>query len=93
MTTSTAQAEPDVLSLFVYDEITVSESWGVSVVFALVILHKEKGEGTVVSVAEYRHLLGDKTSTDERITQRLEYLEAFCRGIIRLELHAYANKK
>lgn len=45
----------------------------------------------VLSVAEYRKILGDSTSSDERIKQRIQFLEAFCGNIIRLELKKYAK--
>ena len=40
----------------------------------------------LLSVREYRDMLGDQTSTDKQIKKRLEYLEALCRNIIRLEI-------
>ena len=45
-----------------------------------------------VSVGEYRQLLGDYESTDERILERLQYIESFCRAIIRAELQNYAKQ-
>lgn len=41
---------------------------------------------TVISIDEYRKILGDSISSDEKIVQRLQYLEGFCRNIIRKEL-------
>jgi hypothetical protein len=41
---------------------------------------------TKVSIKKYREILGDYLSSDEKILERLEYLEAFCGNIIRLEL-------
>ena len=46
----------------------------------------------IISVAEYRKLLGDYRSTEEKIVQRLQYLEAFCRNIIRIELEKYVSQ-
>lgn len=46
----------------------------------------------LVSVAEYRRLMKDDVSTDERIVERLRYLESFCRTIIRAELDAYSKQ-
>lgn len=43
-------------------------------------------KGLLVSIEEYRHLMNDFISTDERIAQRLQYLEALCRNVIRNEL-------
>lgn len=47
----------------------------------------------VVSVSEYRKLLNDYKSTDEKITERVQFIEAFCRKIIRTELKVYAETK
>lgn len=52
-----------------------------------------KKDGMVVSIAEYRQLLGDDKSSDERIVERLQYLEAFFRNIIKLEIKKYENTK
>jgi len=41
---------------------------------------------TVVSVEEYRRVTDDNISTDERIIERLQYLEALCRNIIKAEI-------
>ncbi len=40
----------------------------------------------IISTKEYRELLKDEISTDEQIIKRLEYLESFCRNLIRPEL-------
>ena len=45
----------------------------------------------VLSVEEYREILNDNASTAEQIKQRVRYLEAFCRNIIRLELEKHAE--
>lgn len=47
---------------------------------------------TVASIKEYRSLLNDDISTDERIIKRLQYMEALCRNVIRLELQKYRSK-
>lgn len=49
-------------------------------------------EPTLVSVAEYRKLLQDTTSTDAQIMDRLKYLETLCRYVIKKELQGYAEK-
>ncbi len=41
---------------------------------------------TLVSIDEYRHLLGDTTSSNERITERLRFIEALCRNNIKSQL-------
>ncbi len=46
---------------------------------------------TVITTDEYRRLLNDHTSTDEQIAKRIEYIEAFCRNVIRLELERYVS--
>lgn len=40
----------------------------------------------IITVEEFRRLLGDETSTDEQITQRIAYLGGFCRAIIKQQL-------
>jgi hypothetical protein len=45
----------------------------------------------VVSIAEYRKLLKDHTSSDGDIDRRLGYLEALCRHVIREELTNYVG--
>jgi len=39
-----------------------------------------------ISIEEYRKIMSDETSTDEQILNRLNYLEALCRNVIRAEL-------
>ena len=43
------QTGANTFSLFVFDDVVVTESWGASVLFALVIVHKE-GDGAAVLV-------------------------------------------
>ena len=47
---------------------------------------------SVLTVVEYRKLLNDHESTAEQIIQRLEYIESFCRSVIRAELKNYAKQ-
>ena len=47
----------------------------------------------MVTIEEYRKMLNDRTSLDEQIKARLDYLEGFCRNIIRAELQAYVDTK
>lgn len=51
-------------------------------------------KGPVISIAEYRRILKDTTSSDAEIGNRLQYLESFCRSVIRIELekHVHQNK-
>jgi len=46
----------------------------------------------MVTIKEYREVLNDFESSDEQINKRLQYLEAFCRNIARLELQALKGK-
>ncbi len=46
----------------------------------------------MISVAEYRKILNDYTSSEDLIVQRLQYLEALMRNIIRVELHTHVTK-
>lgn len=83
--------ENTTLYINVHDSISISDA----VIIGLIVVRlttwvlPEK-DGMVVSVAEYRRLLGDHISTDERIVERLQFLEAFCRNIIKPELETYA---
>ena len=45
----------------------------------------------MISIKEYRKILNDQVSSDEQVKQRLQYLEAFCRNIIRLELKTHVE--
>lgn len=40
-----------------------------------------------------RKILNDYKTPDQRIYDRIDYLETFCRKIIRIELEKYAQKK
>lgn len=42
-----------------------------------------------ITVTEYRQILNDQTSTEEQIKKRLQYLESFCRNVIKLEFENY----
>ena len=78
----------EALSIVVCESISVSEAVIIGVIVERLTTWKVSlnGSTTLVSIAEYRQLLGDHASTDERITERLQYLEAFCRNIIKPEL-------
>ncbi len=47
----------------------------------------DKTSGGLLSVQEYRNILSDSKSTEIEIKKRLQYLQAFCRNIIKLELN------
>jgi hypothetical protein len=46
----------------------------------------------IVSIEEYRKTLNDYESTEEQITRRVEYIESFCRNVIKSELNEYVKK-
>jgi hypothetical protein len=46
----------------------------------------------LLSIKEYRSILNDHKSTDEQIQKRLQYLEALCRNIIKLEIENAVSK-
>lgn len=46
----------------------------------------------MLSVAEYRKMLNDYVSSEENIKQRINYIEAFCRRIIKNEIQGYAKE-
>jgi len=83
------EVKEKILSISVHDSISVSESVVVKLIVERITTSKVKPKGskTVVSVEEYRELLNDFTSSNERIEERLQYLESFCRNIIKPELN------
>lgn len=83
-----------ILSIDVHDSIMVSESLVLELfVFRITTSKAKESNGLVVTVAEYRKLTGDHESSDGRINDRLKYLEAFCRNIIKPELKTYVITK
>ena len=46
----------------------------------------------IISTEEYRDILNDMTSSEEQIANRVEYITALCRNIIRLEFEYYEEK-
>lgn len=44
-----------------------------------------------ISIEEYRKLMLDQTSSDVQILQRLQYIEAICRNVIREELRKFSE--
>lgn len=45
-----------------------------------------------ISIKEYRKLMNDDISSDDQIRKRIQYLEAFCRNIIQIELKNISTK-
>lgn len=45
----------------------------------------------MVTIEEYRKILKDFVSPDEVVKSRLQFLESFCRNIIRNEIEKYKN--
>ena len=45
-----------------------------------------------VTISDYRKIMGDKISTDKQIKKRIQYLDAFCRNIIKAELDKFLTK-
>lgn len=81
------------LQISVHETICVSEWLIIGIILdRFTTLELLKGK-TLVSVAEYRAILGDNSSTDKHIVERLQYLEAFCRNIIKPELQIYEQHK
>jgi len=46
----------------------------------------------MVTIKECREILKDYKSSDEQIKSRIEYLDAFCRNVIRIELEKYEKE-
>jgi len=55
--------------------------------------YEQINKKTIISVAEYRKILGDKKSTNEQVIKRLKYLEALCKNIIKPGIMAYVKKR
>lgn len=47
----------------------------------------------MIETKEYRKIIKDYKSSEEQIKKKLEYLEAFCRNIIKLEIEKYARER
>lgn len=47
---------------------------------------------SIISINDYRCILGDDSSSDDLIKKRLEYVEVFCRTIIKNEIKKYVEK-
>lgn len=45
----------------------------------------------MIDVQKYRELMSDHETTDEKIQERLDYLEALCQNVIRIELEKTRN--
>jgi len=87
------QIVPIPLSISVFETIAVSEWLIVGIVIERIIhwdFNPKQGE-SIVSIAEYRQILGDNTNKDKDIARRLQYLEAYCRNIIKWELQSYGK--
>lgn len=54
---------------------------------------KRASGAPVISIAEYRRIMNDKASSDTKIVERLQYLEALCRNIIRIEIEKYVGDR
>ncbi|MEI6553125.1 MAG: hypothetical protein WCO09_01005 [bacterium] len=82
------ELEGKTLSIFCFDTVLVSETLIIELIIERIDVWKGTPNkiGTLVSVEEYRQILNDFTSPTELIEKRLQYLESFCRNIIRPEL-------
>lgn len=91
---NTKTTEIDVLSILVHESISITEAVVVRIIIGRITtsITKSFDSDTVVSVTEYRKLLGDYTSTDKSITERIKYLESLCRNIIKPELQKITTK-
>jgi hypothetical protein len=49
-------------------------------------------DGRSVTISDYRKVMGDKISTDKQIEKRIQYLDTFCRNIIKAELGKFLAK-
>ncbi len=80
--------QTDSISIFVYDSVSVAEVFVIELIIERITTWKAKSDKSksVISVEEYRQLTNDFTSSAERIEERVQYLESFCRNIIKPEL-------
>lgn len=46
----------------------------------------------MVTIEDYRKVLKDDKSSDEQITEKIQYLKSFCKNIIRSEIENYVRK-
>jgi len=53
---------------------------------------KPSKQRAIISIASYRKLAKDYISPDEKVIERLEFLEKFCRIVIRKGLESYASE-
>ena len=53
--------------------------------------HGRTESKSVVSIAEYRKLLNDYSTVDDKIIGRLRYIEMLCRHVIREEITNYVD--
>lgn len=85
----------NILSISVHETIFVSDWPIIGLIIERITTwdFDTKGEQTIVSIAEYRKILGDNSSTDKQIKARLQFLESFCRNIIKPELKTYEQSK
>lgn len=48
-----------------------------------------------MTISEYRKIMGDTKATDERVQQRIDFIQSLCRNVIQEELviHLQQNRK
>jgi len=49
-------------------------------------------DSRTVTIQDYRKIMNDELSTDKQIEKRIQYLDAFCRNIIKAELSKFLAK-
>ena len=49
-------------------------------------------DGRSVTIKDYREIMNDEISTDEQIEKRIEYIDNFCRNIIKAELSKFLTE-
>ena len=53
--------------------------------------YEQEENRPAVTVSEYRKLLNDYSTADEKIIERLRYIEMLCRYVIREEITNYVD--
>lgn len=56
-------------------------------------MKRTDGNNEGVSIEKYRKILNDYETSDERVQERLNYLNGFLRNIIRIELEKYKSER
>ena len=54
---------------------------------------EKQDQKAIISIEEYRKIVSDRKTVDKAVAERLKYLEALCRNIIKSEITNYNEKE